>query len=533
MSQVRDQVSQYLLALWRRKWYALLTAWVVCVAGWIGIAFIPNQYVAKTRVYVDTDTLLQPLLKGMAVDTNIGRQVEVMQRTLLSRPNIESVMRATDLDLRAETPERRELLIREIESRTSIRAEGSRNLFSIEFRDQNPTLARNVIQSLLTIFIESQVGSTRRDMEKARTFLDQQIAQYEQQLKEAEDRVAKFKGQFQGMLPGLLGGGESFQAVLGRKTSEVAKLRSELDDAITRRTAITRQLSGVPRYLEVTTSGPSLQGIPRPPTDLELRLAEAERNLDQLRLRFTERHPDVLAAQRIVEQLRAQAADAPAREAATRGGPTLERRSNAVYDQLQLRLAEVDTEAQALERRLAEARRELAQLETQSQTIPGIEAQFTDLNRDYAIIKKNYEELLGRREAARLSQEVDARTDKVQFRVIDPPNVPLSPSFPNRLLFASAVLLVGIGAGVVLALFLAQIDDSFGSVRQLRQSFSLPILGSVTRVVDPGEKRRLGVRNLAFAASCVALTGVYGAVMAVNLFGSGALGAGQLLQLIR
>lgn len=517
MSQLRDQLIFYLDALWRRRWIALAAAWVVCILGWIGIALMPNQYVAKTRIYVDTDTLLQPLLKGMAVDTNISRQVEIMQRTLLSRPNLQSVMRMTDLDLAVTSDEKRDDLLRDLERRTTVRSEGARNLFTIEFRDPNPNLAKNVIQSLLTIFIESQLGSSRRDMEKARLFLDAQLTQYERQLKDAEARLAAFKQEYQGMLPTTLGGDTNFVGLLDRKRTELAQLQGQLEDALARRAALTKQLAGIPRYIEVTPTGHAADsGVGRVPTELELRVTEAQRNLDQLRLKYTELHPDILAARRVLDQLKSEQAVAEKSNTETRRSTAFERRPNPVSEQLQLRHSELDADAESLQRRVNEATKTLAALNADAQIIPAIEQKYMDLNRDYGTIKKNYQEMLERRESARLSQEVDAKADKVQFRVIDPPTVPLTATFPNRPLLLSGVLFAGLGIGLVLALFLAQLDDSFGSTRQLRETFVFPVLGSITRVVNPIERRRQSIKQLSFIAGCLMLTGVYGAVVILS-----------------
>src|SRR5262245_53743252 len=131
MGSFRSILQAQLLAVWRRRWICIAVAWLVCVAGWIFVAMIPNSYQARTRIYVDTETMLAPLLKGMAIEVNLSRQVEVMQRTLLSRPNIEKVLRSTDQDIRADTPEKREALIDAVEKKTSIRPESARNLFTI------------------------------------------------------------------------------------------------------------------------------------------------------------------------------------------------------------------------------------------------------------------------------------------------------------------------------------------------------------------------------------------------------------------
>ncbi|MCW5750337.1 MAG: chain length-determining protein [Alphaproteobacteria bacterium] len=530
MDSLKDQLLHYVVGVWRRRWLALGVAWLVCVAGWIFVASIPNQYQSTARIYVDTGTLLAPLLRGISVDTNVNQQVEIMQRTLLSRPNLEAVMRATDLDVRAPTSERREQMLQSLERRAVIRAQGSRNLFSLEFTDRDPVLARRVVQSLLTIFIESNVGSQRREMERAVSFLDGQIAQYETQIRETEERLANFRQQYRHILPARMGGEQGSGGALDRARGALATATREYEEAQVRRNALARQLANEPRHFTEITRQNTFGA--RPQSELDIRLQAAQQNLDGMLLRYTDQHPDVVAARRTIEALKRQKAeqDANAPNAQT---SIQERKPNPVYEQLQLKLSEAEINLELLKRRVAEQQENVNRIEAEAEKIPQVETEFADLNRDYGILRKNYETLLERRESARMSQEVEAKADKVQFRVVDPPTAPLTPTFPNRPLFFSAVLIAGLGAGVMLALVLTQFDDSFSSIRQLRQSFALPILGSVTRIVTARQHQRRVMAVVGFGAACFALTGVYGAILTGTLLDLSLPGLDSLIKAVR
>jgi len=117
-----------------------------------------------------------------------------MQRTLLSRPNLDNVIRMTDLELQATSPEKREAMANALERKITVSAEGKgKNLFSVTYEGDSPQLTLNVVQSLLTIFVESNLGANRTDMDQARKFIEGQILDYERQLKAAEARLANFK----------------------------------------------------------------------------------------------------------------------------------------------------------------------------------------------------------------------------------------------------------------------------------------------------------------------------------------------------
>src|SRR5260370_3485114 len=143
---------------------------------------------SQARIYVETESLLSQLLRGISVEGNIAQQVDYMQRTLLSRPNLEKLMRMTDLDLQITNQTEKETFLKDLAKRIAITGGGAagRNLFSVTFSDQAPEVAQRVVQSLLSIFVESNVGQSRTDIEKARQFLDVQIAEYEQQLRQTE-----------------------------------------------------------------------------------------------------------------------------------------------------------------------------------------------------------------------------------------------------------------------------------------------------------------------------------------------------------
>ena len=199
-----QQIFYYVHGVWRRRWIVLLVSWFVCVAGWTFVASLPDVYESSARVYVDTSGILRPLLKGIAVEDNVDDEIFFIERTLTSRPNLEKIARMTDLDITATTPSETERLLERIKDHTTITLEGE-NLYFVGFNATDPRLAKNVVQSYLTLFVESNLGQSRRDSDAAGEFLDEQIKQYEAQLTTAERRLAEFKQENAGLLPGERG----------------------------------------------------------------------------------------------------------------------------------------------------------------------------------------------------------------------------------------------------------------------------------------------------------------------------------------
>src|SRR6201987_1221842 len=195
MRLLPPQTMPLLQALWRHKWFGVATAWLVCTAGWIGVALVPTKYESSARGYLNAHPLLTPLLRGLAADTDPPRQLDFMQRTLLSRPNLEQLVRLTDLDIGVTNAEQKEALYKRLASDVSV-APVTLNLLTLSYRDQDPNTAKNVFQALLTIFAEKTAGSSRADMDNAQRFLDTEINSYRDQLRAAETGPAELAQQF-------------------------------------------------------------------------------------------------------------------------------------------------------------------------------------------------------------------------------------------------------------------------------------------------------------------------------------------------
>lgn len=470
--QIFALLQRYVNAGWQHRWKALVLAWMVCLVGWAVVLTMPNQYQSSARVFADGDLVMGQLLRGIAVDQAPQSQVEILQRTLLSRPNLERVIARTDLDQRVTSGASRERLINTLSGSIRIGLQ-TRNLFTITYTDRDPRLARDVVRTLLDIFLESASRQDRQQMENARVFVAQQLAAYEVQLREAERRRAEFRSRNIDVLP--VDGTPRLDA----SRQKLGRLRVELEDAKTRRDLLNQQV-------ETTRPPPSAPGAP-PVLAIpgENRLADAERALRDLLLRYTEQHPEVIATRRIITELRASGAGGggrgAARGAAGGGGaaPQATAASLAMHESLKIRVLEFDAQIASLERQVRDEEAELTRLEAGARTAIQLQTELLNLDRDYEVIRKNYSELLERREAVQIAGAARNNADRVRIDVIDPPTVPSNPSGPNRLLYAAMVLALGLGAGAALALMLAQLDSSFYSLHDLRR-IGLPVLGGIS-----------------------------------------------------
>jgi polysaccharide chain length determinant protein (PEP-CTERM system associated) len=484
---------RYASAAWRHRWKGLALAWLICLAGWAAVYTMPPRWTSSARIYADADAILGSLLQQIAVDASPTARVEMLQRTLLSRPNLERVITRTDLDMRVEGAKEREGLVLDLGRRIRIAGQG-RNLFSIEYTDSDPRVARQVVQTVLEIFMEAATTSDRQQMDNARAFVMRQLAGYESQLREAERRRAEFQSRYVDLLPNdAFGGGTRLQA--GRQ--RLTQLVGELEDARLRRDLVRQQLELLPPSLSPAEAQAVTGG------GGDSRLAQAERNLRELRTRYTDQHPDVLAARALIAEYRASGGGGGGRAAGSRAAQV----ANPAHEQMRGRLVDAEANVASLERQVRDQQAEVERLDAVARTIPDVIAQFTNLNRDYTVMRQQYEQLLQRREAVQVADAARTGADRVRLEIIDPPTEPKTQSGPGRSIFLIAVLAVGLGGGAAVCLLLAQFDSTFYRLEELR-GLGLPMLGAISA---PPEPRRLmpvvafGIGVFALVAGCGAL----------------------------
>jgi len=497
--------QRYVSAGWRHRWKALALAWLICLPGWAAVYSLPSSYTVNAQIYADPEALLNTLLRGLAVDGSQARQVEILQRTLLSRPNLERVIARTDLDQRVHDVSSRERLIEDLGKSIRISLQ-TRQLFRIEYSDHDPRIAYSVVQTVVNQFLEAAASNDRQQMQQARVFMNQQIAAYEAQLRQAETRRAEFTARYVDILPSAqLGGASRLEASRQR----LAEVRGQLQDATLRRDSLRQQLAETPQTLAQAQAAAGGGGGGNP------QLAEAERQLRELRLRLTDQHPAVVQQRAIVADLRAsgggaaaprqQGGGTAAQAPAGRGGLP-----NPVYEQIRLRLVDQDAAIASLERQVRDAEAATEELERVARAAPHVQAELQNLNRDYEIVRKNYEELLARRESLQLAGAARDESDRMRIEVVEPPIVPTIPTGPKRELFAAGVLAAGLGAGAVLVFLLIQLDRGFYTIHDLR-ALGLPVLGGISSAI-PRPRQAAGA--VVFAGGLALLLLTFGAVLA-------------------
>lgn len=488
--QVAKDVKALLRPCWRWRRAGLWVTWTVALLGWLTVFALPDRFEAMTRIYVETENLLTPLLHNIAIQADVEKQIQIMQRTLLNRKNVVQVAHAADLDLNIGGEIAKERLYEQLARQINIKAEG-RNLFTVTYANADPRQARKVVETLLNLFVETNLGLNRAGMESARNFIENQIAEYEQKLKRADEKLADFKTRHADILSAT---GSNFANRYESVKQGLFAATGRRDDAVVARDQLQASLEANPQFLDVDDAPATVIGASRGTSAARGRVLRLQADLSQLEAKFTDSHPDVMALKRALTQARSDAAQ-ESRSPSDRQTTTVTggRVSNPIYEQVKLRLIQAEGEIAQAQSRVQALTQEQTRLKGLAETAPKIEAELADLNRDYGVVKSKFEELLGRRESARLSAALEASEDKLHFRIIEPPQVPVRPSFPNRPLFTTGVLLLALGAGAGFTLLLQKADDTVSSTEVLTQAFDLQVIGvvpQVAKILDAKDRRR-------------------------------------------
>jgi len=520
------QLSGYARQAWGYRWVGLLTAWLIGVVGMGVVLTLPDQYQASAKIFVDTQSILRPLMSGLAIQPNIDQQINMLSRTLISRPNIEKLIRMADLDLEAKTKAEKDQLVDELIKTVKLSGSGRDNLYFVSFRDEKPPRAQKVVQAMVSLFVESGLGSKRLDSDQARKFIEEQIKAYEAKLLEAESRVKEFKLK-NIERPG--GGQKDYFGSLGEVQNQLSQAQLELREASNARDALARQLLGEEPTIsaESTYSGmTSTNGGPST-AEIDTRISALRNDIEALLQRYTEQHPDIVLSKARIRALEAErkeivdkyAADAAA--LAEKDEPAAVRKPvagsqqipNPVYLQIKVALSSAEASIASLGARVSEYQQRLEKLRQSSRLVPELESEFAQLNRDYEIHRSNYNSLVSRRESASMTEEMDA-SGVAEFRLIEPPRVAPQPVAPNRLILLTGVIVAALLAGVVASFVVSQLRPVFHDGQKLSEISGVPVLGSVSMLLSDDRKKYERRRSFVFFGGIGGLLAAYAAILA-------------------
>lgn len=461
----------------------MVTTFVVISMSVLGIGLVwPKVYVSYTTLLVGEQNIIDPLMQGAAVTTNVRERVRIAQELLFSRRVLDEIVKAggwLDKDLSAIDQEQ---IADEIKKRTQISNVGS-NLLRVEYRDSSPERAFRVTKAYGEMFISGTVVAKERESREAFEFIDRQVREYHDKLTGVEARIKEFRSTNPDARPA------SETAVNERINNMLTSVETttlELREAKIRRESLEKQLSG---EAEISVSM-SKEG------QLRTRIAELQAELENLLLSYQESYPDVVRARQQIEELKtAIVQDRKRREEAKalakkRGRSYVDEgiANNPLYQQLRSELARTKTTIETLTARLSENRRRLNAEMDRARRIHGGEAAMQELTRDYQVNREIYQDLLRRRENARVSMNLDRSRQDSSVRIQEPAFMPIKPTGLRFLHFAVGGILLGFVVPIGALYGFQQVDPRIRMRDQIGKDLSLPVISVVSHLSTPTEK---------------------------------------------
>ncbi|MBO9623602.1 MAG: chain-length determining protein [Sphingomonas sp.] len=479
MGGLWEEFRAALHAVWMRRWIALGVAWALCLAGWFVVAQIPNQYESRARIFVQLRQILPS--DGVAAAQQ-QKDIDRVRQTLTSAVNLEKVVRGTDIGRTVTSDRDVADRIGGLQKAIKLTAQQD-NLFEISVTAPSGKLARQIAQKLIDIFVEENLADNRDQSSQSLGFLDQQLDERQKQLQEAEAKRADFQARFLGSLPGT----GSLNDRIGAARTQLQQVQSDLAAAQSGLNAVNAQMAGAGGGTTTVVAGPA-----------RARLAAIQGQIAEARTRgWTDNHPDMIALRNQLAAAQAAAKSEPLGAGGESGNP--------LYLSLKSMQADKSAQLAALVERRNQIEGDLAQLQAKLAEEPGVAAEQGQIEREYQVLKDQYDKLLADRERVKITSQAQNVSDSAKFNVVDPPTQPRAPTSPNRPLLLVGVLIAALGAGVGAAFALAKLTTTFSTAARLEKASGMPVIGSIGEVLTAAQlaTRRRDLRLFAGGAAAL------------------------------
>lgn len=438
---------------------------------------MPGTYAASTTILAQESDIIQPLLEGRAVATRVTDRAGLARQVIYSRKVLGEALQAGGWLADKPSPVEQDRLMEDVKGRIVVTSPRP-NLVQIAYRDSDPKRAYEVTERLGTAFMQESLAGKARESREAYEFIDSRVTDYHAKLTEAENSLRDYRARNIDAQPGSAT--DSNTRISSLRT-QVEQTRMALMEQRSRANAVGAQLSGESAVTAVQTRE----------TLYRAQLLDLQGQLDRLLLNYTEQHPDVVRVRHQMADLQRAMTEEQQRQAsAPRGNsPFDQAQMNPMYQELRSQQAQAQRDAAATQTRLNEAEAMLGGELERSRRIAESENTLAELTRDYEVNRDIYQDLLKRRENARVSMELDREQRGLTLRVQDPATMPLRPTglSPMHVVLVGLALALAIPAGLI---FLrARFDPRIRSARHLQKVAPVAVLTTVPAYSSSHDRR--------------------------------------------
>jgi len=478
---------------WSKVWWLVGIQLVATAAGIAALKIIPPRYESTTTIRMEKSQLINPLTRGLAVNSELDDRLRGIREEILSRDYFDKIIARLALEPQNAPPLQHEELVQQMMKQTEITTkQREADTFQVTYGGKDPKEVRDVTNLLSGIFIEDSLSNKAGEAGSAVEFLQSQLEVYRMKLEDAEASLRKFEERNVDQLPSnraaQLSRVEQLRATLQEVQNSLRQAKIQRD--LLRQQAL--PAGSTPQ--EGFVSGTVMVANP-----LQAQLREKEAQLRRILVDYSETYPDVVAIKGEIAGLLQELEKHPTVPA----GQAISSRQPSVQDAMSLgQLQQLELQVGALTTRELQLSQELARYEKKVQGIPEVEQEQTRLKRDYDVNNDIYNNFLRRLEEAKVSKELEASKKGEVFRILQAAALPLTPSRPKRLPTVLMGVAAGLGLSALLVFLLAQFDTSIQSAEDAKKLLGLKVLAGIPRYHDKSQESRLVLKSAALSVAC-------------------------------
>jgi succinoglycan biosynthesis transport protein ExoP len=452
-------VLDYLEIPLRHPWHVCVPFLLLVLLAAAACALLPKKYRSSTLILVESEKVPEAFVAKMATE-QVTKRLQTIKQEILSRTRLETVIRElAPYDDVARQPVT--VIVERMRAAIEITVRGN-DAFTIDFFHRDPQIAQSVANRLASLFIEEVARGREQQVKGAYSFIENELVEARQQLEQREQALRRYKEQHMGTLP------EQTAANL----STLQRLQAEQQ-------SVTDSLRAAVERVSLLESNPSRAAKADPATDL----TQLHAQLQALRSRYTDEHPDVRALTARIAMLE---------QGQREGGQR--READAAAAAARAEIEQAKGELEKLKARREEIEQRITLFQARVEMSPRTEQEIATLSRDFQKLNENYLALLNKKLDAEMAAKLEQRWKGDQFRILDPANLPERHVSPNRPLILTVGVVFGLLLGLGAAVAADFLDQSVRSAQELESLLPYPVLGVIPSLEPRGPLGRLLVR---------------------------------------
>lgn len=508
MNEIPKITPDFIISLViRRRWIILVSLSLsLCVGIAMGI-ILPKEYEASTLILIEPQRVPQDYVRSI-VSSDPGDRINTLSQQIMSRTNLEKII--DDFKLFADPQDVNlydEDKIRYLTQRIDVRVTRDRrgaDAFSISYRGKNPLKVMRVTNALANSFIDANLKIREGQAHGTSVFLDSELEQMRLRLEGVEEKIKVYRKNYMGELPEQL---DSNLGTLNRLQASLNARQQSLRQAKIRLSSL--QAQSTDRSQQVVIIDSNNRNV----VNTGSSLADLRAQLESLKSRYTEKHPDIIRLKKTIKEREA------AQESQSAGNDSSVTRTY-ISPQLRLQITAVKQDINVTETEIENIKRQIQEYQRRVENTPRREQELLSLRRGYQNIQRSYDSLLARKLEADIAVNMERKSKGEQFRIIDPAKVPQKPVSPNMKKIFMMIMVLGIGLGGGVSFLLDFFNTSFRRPDDIEESLDLPVLATLPIIQKPFQKWLSRINQACSIIFLAVTTGLFGVFALICLKGS-------------